>query len=333
MFINYGDKMYENLWIVEQINRYFYNWNKKKLRRRVEIDDLRKFKYQINNNHSVNLVATNSYYGHVFQLKKYAGIDDDVAVKCTIEHGASMDPFLCEQEFSHTNRIVLTMGEYRKKIIEQSTNKLAIPIGPYIRYAQDYYDEEKFNKIKACWGKVLLVFPVHGMANCNIVFDVNFFISQIEDVKKNFDTVVVCLYIDDIKRYAKFYKNKGYKVVCAGACNDVNNLGRQKTILRLSDAVIGNGFTSGIVYAIALDKPAYIIDVDISHDNKNNTILNVEQIFHAGDENLEQFKKISNSSNFDNLQKQKEWGEYFWGFSKFKSREEMRELLLGRIIN
>ena len=99
-------------------------------------------------------------------------------------------------------------------------------------------------------------------------------------------------------------------------------------ILELSDAVISNSFTTGLAYALYCDKPIYYYEQVINFDNKSGN--NFTQLSHRKDI-LEDFIRLSSDRNFGNLAKQKEWGNYYFGFDEVKTKSQMRNLLDGLI--
>lgn len=293
---------------------------------KLEITDLKNLCFGINNIPSVDFVATNASYGHAYHLKQYAGIDINAGLNCTITHGMNITSWsACEVEVSHLVNIILTYSEYCKKIIENVTNMNAVPIGPMIAYAQKYCTDEELKKRKKENGRTLLVFPTHGISDANIVYDVELFCKEINSIGKAFDTIMVCLHFADVKAgLDKVYRKKGYKVVCAGVGTDVNFLNRQRMILELSDAVMGNSFTTGLAYALYLNKPVYVFGQEIKFDNKSSN--NFTQL-HIDNSLATEFYELSSDKSFGNLEKQKQWGNYYFGFDKVKSKEELSELL------
>ena len=96
-------------------------------------------------------------------------------------------------------------------------------------------------------------------------------------------------------------------------------------VLQLSDAVIGNSFTTGLAYALFFDKPVYIYQQSVEWRN-NNSGNNFTQLKHRYDIQ-KQFYELCADRNFTNLEAQKSWGNYYFGFDEVKSKDEMKQLL------
>lgn len=317
------------MWITEQIKGMAKKKKEKWLLEnasKLEITDLMNLCYWINNIPKVDFVASNAFYGHAYHLKKYADINQDLPLNCVITHGMDIIArYACEIEVSHPVSTILTYSQHRKEILEDVSCMKAISIGPSIAYARDYCTNEEFERKKQEFGKTLLVFPIHGVEGANVQYNVDDFCMEIDDVGKKFDTIMVCLHHNDIKAgLDKFYSRKGYMVVCAGVVTDKYFLSRQRMILQLSDAVIGNDFTTGLAYALYFDKPVYIFRQPVKFENKSSN--NFTQL-HTDNSLLEEFCALSNDKTFNNLKAQKKWGSYYLGLDDVKSQIEMKELL------
>lgn len=292
---------------------------------KIRIDDLDSLSYEINNIREEDRMATNHLYGHASNFKRFAGIDENKILKCTIEHGINIyNDNVCAPEVWHPVRKILTYSLYRKELIEKVTRLEAIPVGPYIEYAESYYDEKVLRVEKEKLGRTLLVFPQHTIQETQALYSREEFINEINRVRKNFDTVIICMYYNDLKRQeANLYLKKGYIVVSAGSKYDKYFLSRLKSILQLSDAVMGNAYTTGLTYALYYKKPIYIYNQDIVVTD--TSLSNVKHI--RRNTILECLLKISSDSSFCNLKHQLEWGNYYFGFDQIKSKEAMNQLL------
>lgn len=321
------------MWVKNQIDKIVKENKKKWLLEnasKIKITDLKKLKIEFNNSPEADWVAGNCCYGHVYQLKQYAGIDSNKLINAIIRHGmniANIQP--AEVECSHLVDTVITYSEYDKERTERVTSFKAIPIGPYIAYVQEYCTQEELMVERRKNGRTLLVFPSHGIAGLDIRYDVEIFCEEIDKVAKDFDTVMVCLYYHDVQlRMDKLYKKRGYKVVCAGSGLDKYFLSRLRMIFQLSDAVIGNAYTTGLAYALYFDKPVYVFRQEVGFDNTSGN--NGTQLERITDVERE-FYEITSDKNFGNLEKQKEWGKYYFGLDEVKSKEELAALLNGLV--
>lgn len=296
----------------------------------VRLDDLEKLCKEINNLPKCDNVAMNCRYGHAYHLKNYTGIEVSTFLNCTIEHGLNIiHDSVCAVEVSQHCKKILTISPYRKDIIERNTDIEAIAIGPYIAYAEDYYSEEKTKKMKEVYGRTLLVFPTHSAENLGVKYDNNLFLRKIDLISKDFDTVLVCLYYRDIVvQTVNLYRERGYIVVSAGGCYDKYFLPRQRTIFRLSDAVMGNDFSTGLAYAMYFDKPVFLFRQSVEMDGYG--IVNTAAL-ERKHEHMDKLYELCSDPKFGRLNEQKEWAKYMLGIDCVKTREEMKDILFPLI--
>lgn len=321
------------MWIENQIDKIVKENKKKWLLENassIKITDLKNLKIEFNNSPQADWVVGNCSYGHAYQLKQYAGIDATSTINSVITHGINIfNTQIAEIECSHLIDIIITSSKHYKERIEGVTSFKAIPIGPYIAYAHEYCAQEELLAERRKNGRTLLVFPEHGIEGLDIRYDMEAFCEEIDQVAKDFDTIMVCLYFRDVYvGMDKFYKKRGYKVVCAGYRNDKYFLSRLRMIFQLSDAVIGNAYTTGLAYALYFDKPVYVFRQEVGIDNESgNNGTQLERITDVEQE----FYELTSDKSFGNLEKQKEWGKYYFGLDEVKSKEELAALLNGLV--
>lgn len=317
------------MWIKSKISKLIGKQKEKWIiqnNEKLEITDLKNLCFAFDNIKNVDQCVTNAWYGHIQQLKQYAGIEDDKQINCVIEHGLNIKHnAMIEMESTHFVKTILTVSSFRVKVIESVSDFEAVSIGPYIAYAKDYCDRKKIEKEKKKYGKTLLVFPCQGTSKNVMGYNLEEFCSEIDDISKDYDTVMVCLGYRDVKHgLYKFYKKKGYVVVTAGYALNELFLSRLRLIFQLSDAVIANAPSTGIAYALYFNKPVYLYRQKMDYPREcTSNVLQLSKV----DTYEKEFYKISSDKKFGNLKAQKEWGNYFFGLDQVKTREEMYNLL------
>lgn len=275
-------------------------------------------------------VATNSAYGHMYQFKKYAGISESSFIKCTVEHGAVLGVNSFWKEIITNVPTILTASNERAKILSSKYGKTAIVIGPYIAYADSYLSKNVINEIKKTNGRTLLVLPSHSVADSEVKYDEKAFEDEIVTVSHDFDKVVICLHFSDVRfGKGKKYEEKGYEVVCAGTDSDKDFLPRLKSILMLSDGVMANGISTGLIYAIYMRKPVYYYEQSLSHANINRQYYSLGLI----EEPYRVFKSITNSRKMDLIEEQIEWCFKYAGGDETKTPKQLNSLLTPLIRN
>lgn len=269
-------------------------------------------------------IGCNTAYGIAYQLKKYAGIDTNVPLNCAIEHGAYFAKLVCHHEVSHPVSHILTVSPFREEVINEITDIIPIAIGPYIAYAEEYRSEVYLRELKEKKGRILLVMPSHSTGAGISNYNVEKFIHVIEKERKEFNTVMICLHWDDIKTGIwKSYKRMGYDLVSSGNVISPYFLSRMKYVFRLADAVLSNAVTTGMAYAMYMNKPFKLIQ-----QNVNYSTISCNNIYELEVKDFgEKLMKLFSNKNFLITKEQKKVGNYLFGLERVKSREEMKKLL------
>lgn len=265
-------------------------------------------------------------YGIAYELKKFVGMDiNKILNKCSIEHGLGLRKVVCQIEVMHHISHILTFSPFREEVIKELTDITPVAIGPYIAYAEDYRSKE-YIKEKKKNRRILLVMPSHSIPGISAEYSIKHFIEQIEIMKREFDEVVVCLYFEDMKKGLwKSYKSKGYQVLSAGNIRCPYFLSRLKYILSLSDAVVANGITTGMAYAMYMNRPFRLIRQPIE---SKVTCCNNSCELDLGYRDLsEKIYNLFDNENFIITEEQKKFGNYIFGLKSVKTKEEMGKLL------
>ncbi len=290
---------------------------------------------------SVFLYDQNKYYQNEFILKEYAGIDIFKNLNATIEHGVYLlKDYFYENDIKNNAKAIITFSKYRKEVLEKHTDKEIIPIGPYIHYAKSYLNEKQKRAEKLRLGRNLLVFPTHSTDWSSPEFNIRYFISEIEKLKKDFDSVRVCLYWKDIvdKKHLP-YIEQGYECVCAGNIFSPFFLSRLKNIIELSDMTVSNSIGTHTGYSVFMNKPNYFIKTEIKYtfDKKLNTLDNNEQSiilkpFNSNNDYILELEELFSTFSENITTEQKEKIDRYWGTSLIKTPEELNKVLKKYLI-
>ena len=265
----------------------------------------------------------NNLYGNGYVIGKYFN-NINLSVT-TIEHGLYIGSLVPDRHLVDTFDSIITFSEYRKKFIEAKTDKEIITIGPYIKYAQSLYSQEKIDLEKKRLGHTLLVFPSHSIDCVYAKYDISMFIEYIKNFKNkfNFDTVLICLYWKDIAlNIQQEYINAGFSITSAGHSYDPYFLNRLKTIILLSDATITNAVGTHVGYAVSLNKPTQIWDKSQVqyHPISGNEIEAEKELTMRQGTDLDthktavnHIKSVFSSFNHELSTEQKNCVKYYWG--------------------
>ena len=285
-------------------------------------------------NYTFQTYNGNNTYGILKNLKKYSSFNG--IEKVAIEHGYYIGEFVYENEINYSK--LLTFSKEREEIINRkSNNSFGISIGPYIHYIDSFYSETEMINLKKFFGKTLLVFPTHSL-ECIDIVESNFLIKKIEEIKNDYNTVLVCLYYADIQKgIDKLYKKYNYKIVTAGHRYDVQFLNRLKSIIQLSDYSISNFFGTHTIYCTHLNKPHTIFFEELKYEENKKFVgsdiskIALEEIAINDFIYQKQMKLIKKyytayPNSLEILQIKKELN-YMFGFEEIKTPMEIKKIL------
>ena len=268
------------------------------------------------------------YYGAYSVLKEYAGLETFVMPphRLGLQHGYVFEMHTWEQSKLELRNLVWS-EKLVKMYQEHTSNKDIYAIGAPFFYAESLMNAEQIRAEKQRLGCNLLAFPMHSSVCCDTDFDPHKFLSVLEEEKKHFDTVRVCMYWKDILRGAhKVYIDHGFECVCNGHINDINFLRRQKALFEIADATISNGIGSHVGYSVFMGKPHKLIDDSYEYKGGDGAQLTDMMT-------KDNFKRVEQafleSDEYVITQSQRDIVEEFWGVSCFKNKEELKSLLLS----
>lgn len=283
------------------------------------------------------LFSGNSIYSMGYVLKKYSRYKGKLY--CASEHGLPAGSTKDSGEYKNNSRkILLVMSADRRKFIQPLTNKLLIPIGPSIMpYCTNIYSDFVMQAIKRNLGKTLLAFPQHCCADSECIETADKFMNYIDELVSAFhyDTVLVCLYYEDIYRgeFMKYYSCPGRIVVTAGHKYNDDFADCLKTIINLSDHVVTQGYGSSAIYSMYLKKPVLYFPGNRGRKIENKGFFGDKNPWmQPYEDKLEELAKISldqiSESSLSRIQaEQWKWADKIYGFSETLSPEQVSELL------
>lgn len=240
-----------------------------------------------------------------------------------VEHGLILhDKMFTDTKFTGRCSLV-SFGDYRYSVLRHYTDKPVFKVGPYIEYASQYYDDERIKKIKNDWGKTLLVFPSHSTNDTSITLAESEYIEAVSRMSLDFNTTVICAYwwnIDDPLIDA--FRSNGFRISSAGFRDDVQFLSRLKTLLTLSDCVIGDGFGTHVGYSLAIGRPYATVSVSQNHVKSGKS---PEGVLVDGMELQDRLSSII-SSDFYSVDMLKTLLDPYFGFSYTRTRAELNQI-------
>jgi len=276
-------------------------------------------------------------YGISYSLKRYSNFSKELNMY--FEHGLYFGNLVRDTSINSIYHGTITFSGYREHFIKNKSNKRVIKIGPYIHYADDYYNKEKMGELKLKFGKTLLFFPPHSIKDQDASYDIDLICQRLKRYQNDYDTIMVCLYYKDvINGLGDYFERNGFIVVSAGHFYDFNFLRRLKSIIKLADHSISMAIGTHIGYCIYLRTPHEIINekCDEMVPGKNNRLFNIireKDVDNRGDGYIESFEEAENEilNYFYNCgstisEKQKNVCNKYWGFEEIKQPVELLEI-------
>lgn len=275
-----------------------------------------------------------SRYGMDRNLKQYAGIPINYKIHALFEHGVVIMDYVEGGFRVHEYLPSITSSQYRVDVLKSKKEfKGAYAIGPYIHYVESLLSKDKIKEEKEKLGNTLLVFPSHSISSSQTQFDYNTLIQDIKKISKDYDTVRICMYFQDIvfKKHLPYLK-EGFQVVTAGHHNDYYFLPRLKAIIESSDMTMANDFGTQLGYCIYLGKPHFIDRIDPNYDvSKDNVVRKFVGKAIEKQQSSENFSKIMELfSQYDTniTNEQYDLVSYLWGFDEIKTPKELHDIFL-----
>lgn len=272
-------------------------------------------------------------YGMNRILKKYAGFPMDYKIHVLFEHGVIYTDYVIGGFRIHEYLPSMVASQYRINILKQQKGyKGAYAIGPYIHYANPLLTKEEIKAEKERLGRTLLVFPSHSINTTTAYFNIEEFINKIKETSKDFDSVRICMYYQDVllKRHVP-YQKEGFEVVTAGNYNDYYFMPRLKSIIKTSDITMANAIGTHLGYCIYLNKPHYLFKQNITHEHANKfdgNLVNEGATREKFSDNTANMIKLFSEYHENITKEQYELISYLWGFNEVKTQTELKELII-----
>lgn len=264
-------------------------------------------------------------------LKKYAGFDDNYLIHAFFEHGFIFTDYVGGAYRNHEYLPSIVPSNYRINILKSKSNyKKAYSIGPYIHYADNLLNKEQIKLEKERLGHSLLVFPSHSIETVISCFDYEKFINEIKLISKDYDSVRICMYYQDVLFNKHIpYKKEGFEIVTAGHYNDHYFLPRLKSIIEISDMTISNDISTHIGYCLYMNKPHYLIESNVSHKKINSKVItDTRKNINSNIDNYAKIREVFSKYDEKITNEQYKLISYLWGFNEVKSPSELKKIIL-----
>lgn len=343
--MNLKEEIKENIYLAKWVDAYrgrsFERERtlRKFIRKMSQIDSIRDielFRQTIaelkSRNYEYNCASTRyedaNWYGYYQALQRYAGYPERAyPILTEIEHGIRFGEALWP--YFDYNACYICEGDERIHEIPDADPLMPVmAVGPYIHYAEQYYSEERIQEERKKNGKTLLVFPGHSIewekTRENAFIDILY-----ERYAKDYQTVMVCSYWRDLDSLeVQKFRERGARIVSAGFRGDNQFVRRLKTIISLADLAVGNDIGTNLGFCLYLKKP-YVLEGACQIDPDDG-------LFTEYYRELYEAFSLQGKVTFteEQIRKQQDIYERFWGESLIKSPEEIYQIfsLIDKLI-
>lgn len=270
--------------------------------------------------------AENTLYGYADSVMKYAGIDSkDIFYLPLLEHGISVESVFT----GNMNRAYIFEGKYKQEYWKNNMRSPIYFIGPYIHYAEEYYQAETMKKKKNYLGKNLLIFPPHSTEFDSASYKLDDFNNYLfNNIGKKYDSISACVYwlnLDD--QYVQFLKANGVKIVCAGFKLDPMFVSRLKSIISLADTVLYPSFTTSIGFSYYMKKRVIFKNNFSNISLKSKCSEDIQEKMNSEYKTMSEiFADVFSEDSVPFSSEQYALIDKYWGLSEVKSKEEIRNI-------
>ena len=263
------DILYRALFLIHNIRSYYLKKKYEKIDPINDYDEFCKAVEEIKNNkYDLGLRFTgceSMFYGHYSNLIRYAGYKPRYhCAGIGIIHGVDFSESIIPDIKLENTFLFISQGN-TPKICKSDKTSLMLDIGPFIHYAKNFYSPEEERELKKELGKTVLIYPTHSYEKSEIGGrEIEKYRKMIEHYASDYDTVVLCVYwhdvLDDI--FLKVRHMPRVKMVSCGLRSDENFLARTKSLMNISDLIVGTHIGTFIGYAIYMNKPIEYYDLN-----------------------------------------------------------------------
>lgn len=209
-----------------------------------------------------------SYGQNNIVRRKYPFLKKKI-LDCTVLHAVYFFPKFTEMEINPPGNSIFCMSDYVFGKFKKTVSANVYGIGNYIKHVKPLLSSKKIKRLKAIYGKTLLVAPVHGNYNGRKVFDYEVWLKYIEEFSQRhgFEKIIICLGPGSVANGDhKNYSHGKYKIFSAGDPCDMFYLNRLKSVILMSDMVLSNEYNITIMgYALGCNVPFSYYDMKTEH--------------------------------------------------------------------
>ena len=273
------------------------------------------------------------HYGHDIQLKRHAGLPlIGAPLPWLLEHGLKVSRMATFESPRSWTKGYLCMGPLRASWLQERFGLSAVPIGPWVAYAQPLLSPGEIQQLRDQLGSTLLVVLAHSWDEVERKSDMAACIDAVAATARagGYSSVIWLRHWKD--PVLKELPSK-WIVACNGHRSNPWFLDAMRTLLELSDGLVSNAFGTHLGYGVALGLRLHWLPVEAEQD------LSTLRSDKAQEEALEWEERLRLSAELVaalSLAPPQSGAavqallDPYWGFTDVQSPEALRALLLER---
>ena len=279
------------------------------------------------------LENSSHHYGHDIQLKRHAGLPlIGAPLPWLLEHGLKVSRTATFESPRSWTKGYLCMGPLRAAWLQERFGLSAVPIGPWVAYAQPLLSPGEIQQLRDQLGSTLLVVLAHSWDEVERKSDMAACIDAVAATARagGYSSVIWLRHWKD--PVLKELPSK-WIVACNGHRSNPWFLDAMRTLLELSDGLVTNAFGTHLGYGVALGLRLHWLPVEAEQD------LSTLRSDKAQEEALEWEERLRLSAELDRCLRLpgtegraavRAMLEPYWGFDRILDSASLRRVLVGR---
>jgi len=277
------------------------------------------------------LENSSHHYGHDVQLKRHAGLPlIGAPLPWLLEHGLKVSRTATFESPRSWTQGYLCMGPLRAAWLQERFAMPAVPIGPWVAYAQPLLSPGEIQQLRDQLGSTLLVVLAHSWDE----------VERKSDMAACIDAVAATAHAGSYSSviWLRHWKDPvleglpaNWIVACNGHRSNPWFLDALRTLLELSDGLVSNAFGTHLGYGVALGLRLHWLPVEAEQDLSTLRSEKAEEEALEWKERQRLSAELMAALTIPPPQSQaavQALLDPFWGFRNVLSPEALRILLL-----
>ncbi len=279
------------------------------------------------------LENSSHHYGHDIQIKRHAGLPlIGSPLPWLLEHGLKVSSGATFESPRDWSRGYLCMGPRRAGWLQERFGQSAVPIGPWISYAQPLLAAAEIASLRQQLGSTLLVVLAHSWDQVERRMDQRACMEAVarQAASGGYRSVIWLRHWKDPELQ---HLPPQWIVACNGHRSNPWFLDAMRTLLELSDGLVSNAFGTHLGYGVALDKRLHWLPVAAEQDLSGLSGAKAEEEAAEWSERQRLSAELSARLALSDAAAAKdavrELLDPYWGFDCLRPAAELKALLVG----